>query len=252
MMVTGGTEAAITPMGISGFAAMRALSERNDDPSKASRPFDGDRDGFVLSEGAGLLVLEELEHAKTRGARIYGEVLGYGASADGGAYHAARRARHRRRQGDGTGPGRRAHRSQRSRLHQRPRHQHVRWATRPRPSAIKRVFGEHAYKLSVSSTKSQLGHLLGASGGVELVLTVLALRDGVIPPTINLDNPDPQCDLDYTPNVAREQQLTAAHVQQLRLRRPQRLGDRRPTPQRPSIATRNHFGRRLKDVGKTA
>jgi 3-oxoacyl-[acyl-carrier-protein] synthase II len=207
LVVTGGTEAAVTPMGISAFAAMRALSERNDDPSKASRPFDVDRDGFVLSEGAGLLVLEELEHAKKRGARIYGEMLGCGISADGThitqpdpqciggatAMELALADAHIDRSEVGYIN---AHGTSTS------------LGDQAETIGIKRVFGPHAYKLCVSSTKSQLGHLLGASGGVELVITVLALLRGVIPPTINLDHPDPHCDLDYVPNVAREKRFT--------------------------------------------
>ena len=209
VMITGGTEAAVTPMGISGFGAMRALSERNDDPQRASRPFDADRDGFVLAEGAGLLVLEELEHARARGARIYAEMLGYGASADAG--HIT--------QPDKDGIG--AAKAMLSALKD--------GAVNPddvgyinahgtstvlgdeaETKAIKSVFKEHAYKVSISSTKSQLGHLLGASGGVEMVLTMMALREGVIPPTINYQTPDPHCDLDYTPNQARQRNFSVA------------------------------------------
>ena len=209
VMVTGGTEAAITPMGISGFANMRALSERNSDPQRASRPFDRDRDGFVLSEGAGMLVFEELEHARARGARIYAEVLGYGASADAG--HIT--------QPDEGGTGA-ARAMECALVDAKMSPDQVGYINAHGTStplgdqaetvAIKRVFGPYASKLSISSTKSQLGHLLGASGGVELVLTVLALRDGKIPPTINLENPDPKCDLDYTPNEARERKIEAA------------------------------------------
>ena len=209
IMITGGTEAAITPMGISGFANMRALSERNDDPPRASRPFDRDRDGFVLSEGAGMLVLEELDHARARGARIYAEVLGYGASADAGHITQPDEA--------GTGAARAMDRA----LHDARLAPDVvgyinahgtstPLGDQAETVAIKRVFNEHARQLSISSTKSQLGHLLGASGGVELLLSVLALRDSVIPPTINLENPDPACDLDYTPNQPRERKLEAA------------------------------------------
>ncbi|HEX3725943.1 MAG TPA: beta-ketoacyl-ACP synthase II [Pirellulales bacterium] len=209
VMVTGGSEAAITPMGISGFANMRALSERNDAPQKASRPFDLDRDGFVLSEGAGTLILEELEHAKQRGARIYAELLGYGASADAGhitqpdedGIGAARAMRRALEDGD-IDPERvdyiNAHGTS------------TPLGDRAETTAIKRVFGEHAHRLSVSSTKSQLGHTLGASGGIELLLTLLAIRDSVVPPTINLDTPDPACDLDYTPQHPRERKLRAA------------------------------------------
>jgi 3-oxoacyl-[acyl-carrier-protein] synthase II len=209
VIVSGGAEAALTHIGLSAFAAMRALSERNDDPARASRPFDRDRDGFILSEGAGLLVFEELEHAKARGARIYGEVYGYGYSCDasdivapqpegiGAAYAMAQAIKDARinptdvdyinAHGTGTLLGDLAE-----------------------TLAVKSVFKDHAYKVSVSSTKSQLGHLLGASGGVELILTLLAMRDSVIPPTINLETPDPDCDLDYTPNQARPRAVSVA------------------------------------------
>jgi 3-oxoacyl-[acyl-carrier-protein] synthase II len=209
IMITGGAEAAITPMGISGFANMRALSERNDEPQKASRPFDKDRDGFVLSEGAGMLVFEELEHARKRSARIYGEVLGYGASAD--ASHIT--------QPDETGLG--AARAMKRALDDAQMNPSeltyinahgtsTLLGDQAETAAIKSIFGEHAKGLSISSTKSQLGHLLGASGGVELVLTVLAIRDSLVPPTINLDEPDPLCDLDYTPWKPRQRELRAA------------------------------------------
>jgi len=209
VMVTGGSEAAITPMGISGFANMRALSERNDAPTKASRPFDVDRDGFVLSEGAGMLVFEELEHARRRGAKIYGEVLGYGASADAG--HIT--------QPDEAGIG--AARAMQAAIKDakidptlvgyiNAHGTSTMLGDQAETAAIKHVFGEHARELSISSTKSQLGHLLGASGGVELIAAVLAIRDSVIPPTINLDTPDPLCDLDYTPHQARQRKLRAA------------------------------------------
>ncbi len=209
MMVAGGSEAAVTPLGISGFGAMRALSERNDDPAGASRPFDADRDGFVLSEGAGVVVLEELHHARARGARIYAELLGCGVSADGshitqpnkdgvGAAKAIARAL----QDAGVDPAgvdyMNAHGTS------------TLLGDQSETAAIKTVFGEHARKLSISSTKSQLGHLLGASGGVELVVTVLAMVRGVIPPTINYRRPDPLCDLDYTPNQARERKTKVA------------------------------------------
>lgn len=208
-MVTGGTEAALTPMGVSGFASMRALSTRNEDPQGASRPFDADRDGFVLSEGAGILILEELEHAKARGANIYAEVLGYGVSADAG--HIT--------QPDANGLG--AAKAMAAALRDGqidPRevgYINAHGTSTPlgdaaETKAIKTVFNGWAEEISISSTKSQLGHLLGASGGVELVLTVYALRDGVVPPTINYHTPDPDCDLDYTPNEARQRKLTAA------------------------------------------
>ncbi len=209
IVLTGGTEAAVTPLGLSAFAAMRALSERNDDPCAASRPFDLDRDGFVLGEGAGVLVLEELEHARTRGARIYAELFGYGATADGS--HITQPDK------DGVGASRamsdaladarldptgveyiNAHGTSTS------------LGDQAESTAIKNVFGEHARAVSVSSTKSQLGHLLGASGGLELIFCVLAIRDGVIPPTINYHTPDPLCDLDYTPNQAREREINIA------------------------------------------
>jgi len=209
VMISGGNEAALTPMGISGFANMRALSERNDDPASASRPFDADRDGFVLSEGAGLMVLEELEHARRRGARIYAEVLGYGVSADAG--HITQPDE------NGTGAARAMSNALRDAGLNADQMDYINAHGTSTPLgdvaetvAIKSVFREHAKKVSVSSTKSQLGHLLGASGGVELLLTVLALRDNLIPPTINLDTPDPKCDLDYTPNRPRERDVRVA------------------------------------------
>jgi 3-oxoacyl-[acyl-carrier-protein] synthase II len=207
--ITGGSEAALTPIGLSAFGSMRALSERNDDPKAASRPFDRDRDGFVLSEGAGILVLEEYEHAKARGARIYAELYGYGVSCDGGhitapdkdgtyAGHAMQMALN----DAGVDPGEvgyiNAHGTSTS------------LGDIAETTAVKTIFKEHARTVSISSTKSHLGHLLGASGGVEMIFCVLALRDGLIPPTINLHNPDPACDLDYTPNTARERKITAA------------------------------------------
>jgi 3-oxoacyl-[acyl-carrier-protein] synthase II len=208
VMLTGGAEAAMTPIGLSGFANMKALSERNDDPQAASRPFDADRDGFVLSEGAGILVFEELEHARKRGAKIYGEVLGYGASADAG--HIT--------QPDGQGTG--AARAMSSALRDaqldpttidyiNAHGTSTPLGDKAETTAVKRVFESHAYKLNVSSTKSQLGHLLGASGGVELVLSLLALRDQTCPPTINLDTPDPACDLNYTPNTPQQRSIKA-------------------------------------------
>jgi 3-oxoacyl-[acyl-carrier-protein] synthase II len=206
IMITGGTEAACTPMGLSGFANMKALSERHDDPAGASRPFDRDRDGFVLSEGAGLLVFEELDHAKARGAKIYGEILGYGATADAG--HIT--------QPDAEGMG--AARAMAAALRDaRLNPDTVDYINAHGTStplgdkaetvAVKTVFGDHARKLSISSTKSQLGHLLGASGGVELVVCMKALVDQVCPPTINYTTPDPDCDLDYTPNEPRQRKL---------------------------------------------
>jgi 3-oxoacyl-[acyl-carrier-protein] synthase II len=208
IMITGGTEAAVTPMGLSGFANMRALSERHDDPAGASRPFDAERDGFVLSEGAGLLVFEEYEHAQRRGARIYGEILGYGASADAG--HIT--------QPDVEGIG--AAKAMASALRDaRLNADAIDYINAHGTStplgdaaetiAIKTVFAEHARKVSISSTKSQLGHLLGASGGVELVICMKALEHSVCPPTINYHTRDSACDLDYTPNEPRERKLRA-------------------------------------------
>jgi 3-oxoacyl-[acyl-carrier-protein] synthase II len=196
-------------MGLSGFANMKALSLRNDDPPRASRPFDSERDGFVLSEGAGLLILEELEHAQKRGARIYCEVVGFGASADAG--HITQPDE----QGAGAG---RAMSDALADAKLNPAaigYINAHGTSTPlgdaaETQAIKRVFGAHAKAVSISSTKSQLGHSLGASGGIELVVTVKALAHGAIPPTINLTNPDPACDLDYTPNTARERRFTHA------------------------------------------
>jgi 3-oxoacyl-[acyl-carrier-protein] synthase II len=206
VMITGGTEAACTPMGLSGFANMKALSERHDDPAGASRPFDRDRDGFVLSEGAGLLVFEELEHAKARGAKIYGEILGYGATADAG--HITQP------DAEGTGAGRSMAAALRDAQLNPSQVDYINAHGTSTPLgdkaetiAIKSVFGDHARKVSISSTKSQLGHLLGASGGVELVLCMKALVDQVCPPTINYTTPDPACDLDYTPNEPRQRKL---------------------------------------------
>jgi 3-oxoacyl-[acyl-carrier-protein] synthase II len=209
VVITGGTEAAITQMGLAGFQNMKALSTRNDDPQRASRPFDADRDGFVLSEGAGLLVLEELEHAKKRGARIYCELLGFGASADAG--HIT--------QPDDQGMG--AARAMSDALKDAALNPsdigyiNAHGTSTPlgdkaETQAIKRVYGECAKKVAISSTKSQVGHTLGASGGIEAVVTVKALVHGTITPTINLTNPDPDCDLDYTPNTAREMRFQYA------------------------------------------
>jgi 3-oxoacyl-[acyl-carrier-protein] synthase II len=203
VMITGGSEAAITHMGLGGFASMRALSTRNDEPQRASRPFDRDRDGFVLAEGAGILILEEESLAWKRGARIYAEVLGYGMSADGSHITAP----------DEQGRG--AARSMQLCLEDaRLNSEAVDYINAHGTStglgdlaetrAMQLVFGPHAQKLQISSTKSELGHLLGASGGVELVASALAIHTDVLPPTINLDNPGEGCDLDYIPNVARE------------------------------------------------
>jgi 3-oxoacyl-[acyl-carrier-protein] synthase II len=209
VMITGGAEAALTPLGLAGFCANRALSTRNDEPERASRPFDRDRDGFVLSEGAGIIVLEEYGHARRHGAKMYAEMIGFGMSGDGthivqpdpegrGAAYAMQQmlkdakaeadsVDHINAHGTGTPLGDIAE-----------------------TKAIKIVFGDHARSIAISSTKSSLGHLLGASGGVETIATVLALRDQVAPPTINLENPDPACDLDYVPLVPREMPIRRA------------------------------------------
>ncbi|MEQ8209590.1 MAG: beta-ketoacyl-ACP synthase II [Lacipirellulaceae bacterium] len=206
IMITGGTEAALTPIGLSGFSNMKALSTRNDAPEKASRPFDSDRDGFVLSEGAGILVFEELEHAKARGANIYGEVLGYGASADAG--HITQP------DAEGTGAARAMSAAVKDAGIEPTAVDYINAHGTSTPlgdkaetTAVKRVFEDHAKVANVSSTKSQLGHLLGASGGVEMIFALLALRDQVCPPTINLDTPDPACDLNYTPNTPQEREV---------------------------------------------
>ena len=208
-MICGGTEACITPMGIGGFAAMRALSTRNDEPERASRPWDRDRDGFVVGEGAGILVLEELEFARRRGARILAEMAGYGMSAD--AFHVTAPPDN----GDG------AYRVMRNSLRDAGiEPQQVEYINahgtstevgdRAETAAIKRAFGDHAYKLAVSSTKSMTGHLLGGAGGLEAGITVMAIRDQIAPPTINHENPDPLCDLDYVPWKARPMKIEYA------------------------------------------
>ncbi|MCS7195884.1 MAG: beta-ketoacyl-ACP synthase II [Aquificaceae bacterium] len=201
--IAGGCESAITPLGVAGFAVMRALSTRNDEPQKASRPFDMDRDGFVMGEGAGVLVLEEYEHAKARGAKIYAELIGYGATDD--AYHITAPC------ADGEG----AYMCMKLALEdagispEQVDYINAHGTSTPlndrsETLAIKKLFGKHAYKLKVSSNKSMIGHLLGAAGAVEAVATVKTLQTGMIPPTINLENPDPECDLDYVPNKAVE------------------------------------------------
>ncbi|MGE0375442.1 MAG: beta-ketoacyl-ACP synthase II [Planctomycetaceae bacterium] len=206
VMVTGGSEAAITPMGLSGFARMQALSTRNDNPQAASRPFDRDRDGFVLGEGAGIVVLEEYEHARARGAEILAEVYGYGMSADGTHMTAP--------DPEGRGAARAMSGALRDAKLDPTAIDYVNAHGTSTPLgdiaetvAIKSVFGAHTARMPVSSTKSQLGHLLGASGGVEFVISVLATMYQTAPPTINLDNPDPQCDLDYIPHEAREMKI---------------------------------------------
>jgi 3-oxoacyl-[acyl-carrier-protein] synthase II len=203
LMVTGGTEAAITYMGLGGFIAARALSTRNDNPQAASRPFDRDRDGFVLAEGAGILIIEELEHAKKRGARIYAELLGTGNTSDAHNITAPHP--------EGTGAARAMQLALKdARLNPsdidyiNAHGTSTELGDAAETLAVKRVFGESAKKVAISSTKSMIGHLLGASGGVELIATVLSIKDSVVHPTINLDNPDPACDLDYVPKTARK------------------------------------------------
>ncbi len=209
VFLAGGSEASIVEIGLAGFSAMRALSTRNDQPERASRPFDRDRDGFVMSEGAGVVVVEELEHAKARGAKIYCEITGYGMSAD--AYHMTAPPP------DGEGAARAM---QLALQHARLSPDQVDYINAHATStdigdicetrAIKQVFGDYAYKVAISSTKSMTGHLLGGAGGVEMAACALAIRDSVIPPTINLENPGKECDLDYTPNVARERKVRVA------------------------------------------
>lgn len=209
IVVTGGTEAAITAMGLSAFQNMKALSDRNDAPHLASRPFDIGRDGFVLSEGAGILIFEELEHAKARGARIYAEVLGYGASGDAG--HIT--------QPDPQGSG--AARAMQNALRdaklpvEKIDYINAHGTSTPlgdkaETQAMKAVYGQHAYTMAISSTKGHLGHALGASGGIEMILTALAVHNNIVPPTINLVDPDPACDLNYTPNVPVQRDITTA------------------------------------------
>jgi 3-oxoacyl-[acyl-carrier-protein] synthase II len=209
VMFAGGTEAAITPMGIGGFAAMRALSTRNDAPEKASRPWDQDRDGFVVGEGAGILILEELEHAKARGAKILAEIIGYGMSAD--AFHITQPS-------EGGEGACRVMLNTLADAGLKP--EDVDYINahgtstpigdRQECQAIKQAFGEHAGKLAVSSTKSMTGHLLGGAGGLEAGITVLALRDQMLPPTINLEHPDVECELDFVPNHARQAKVNVA------------------------------------------
>jgi 3-oxoacyl-[acyl-carrier-protein] synthase II len=208
-MVAGAAEAAVTPTSLAGFGNAKALSTRNDDPQGASRPWDRERDGFVLSEGAGVVVLEELEHARKRGARIYAELAGFGLSGD--AYHMTSPPE------GGEGASRCMENALRNAALNSDQVDYVNAHGTSTPLgdvaetiALKSTFGEHAYKLAVSSTKSMTGHLLGAAGGVEAVYTVLAIHHQLVPPTINLENPDPQCDLDYVPGSAREMSVQVA------------------------------------------
>jgi 3-oxoacyl-[acyl-carrier-protein] synthase II len=209
-MIAGGSEAAITPLGVGGFAAMRALSTRNDEPARASRPFDRDRDGFIIGEGAGILVLEELAGARRRGARIYCEVAGYGMSGD--AFHITAPCE------DGDGAIRVMRATIKDAGIEPSAVDYVNCHGTSTPVgdpmevlAMKAVFGAHAtQKLAISSTKSMTGHLLGAAGGLEAGLTALAIRDQILPPTINYENPDPACDLDFVPNTARKAEVRYA------------------------------------------
>lgn len=209
VMVVGGADASITEIGVAGFCSARALSKRNDEPERASRPFDKDRDGFVIGEGAGAFVIEEEEHAKQRGAKIYGRILGVGMTAD--AYHFTAPPE------DGDG----AMRAMKLAVkYSGLKPEDIDYVNAHGTStglgdaaetmAVKRLFGDHSKKIMVSSTKSMHGHLLGAAGAVEAVMTILALKEGIIPPTINLENPDPQCDLDYVPNVVRKKEIRYA------------------------------------------
>ncbi|HEY9874274.1 MAG TPA: beta-ketoacyl-ACP synthase II [Candidatus Obscuribacterales bacterium] len=208
-MICGGTEAAVTPLSVAGFAAARALSTRNDDPTHACRPFDRDRDGFVMGEGAGILILEELEHAKSRGARIYAEIIGYGMTCD--AYHmtspvpggeGAATAMQLAMKDAGITPDRVSY------INAHGTSTAANDVTET--AAIKKALGDSAYKVAISSTKSMTGHLLGGSGGIEAVATAMAVANDQIPPTINLENPDPGCDLDYVPNQSRAQKVDVA------------------------------------------
>ncbi len=209
IIIAGGSESAITPLGVAGFANMKALSTRNDEPQKASRPFDKDRDGFVMGEGAGVLILEEYEHAKARGAKIYAEIVGYGATDD--AYHITAPC------ADGEG----AYECMRLALEDgKTKPEEVDYINahgtstplndKTETMAIKKLFGDHAYKLKISSNKSMIGHLLGGAAAVEAIATVKTIETGIIPPTINLENPDPDCDLDYVPNKAVKQEVNVA------------------------------------------
>lgn len=209
VMIAGGAEAIIVPLTIAGFSSMKAMSTRNDEPEKASRPFDAGRDGFVCGEGGGIVILESLEHAQRRDARIYGEIIGYAATAD--AHHMTAP------DPEGDGAARAMQGALRDAGLQGPEVAYINAHGTSTPYndkfetlAIKRVFGDHARRLAISSTKSMTGHLLGAAGGVEAIATVLALHHGVLPPTINYETPDPDCDLDYIPNQARKQDVDVA------------------------------------------
>jgi 3-oxoacyl-[acyl-carrier-protein] synthase II len=209
VMIAGGAEMATSPTGLGGFAAARALSTRNDDPEGASRPWDRDRDGFVLSDGAGVIVLEEYEYARKRGARIYAELIGFGMSVD--AYHMTAPSE------DGDGAARCMENALHNASINPDQVDYINAHGTSTPAGdvvetmvVKRVFGDHAKKLAISSTKSMIGHMLGAAGGVEAIFSILSIQDQVAPPTINLDNPDPECDLDYVPNTARPMKINIA------------------------------------------
>jgi len=207
--IAGGSEAPITPLSVAGFAAAKALSTRNEEPERASRPFDAERDGFVMAEGGGVVILESLESAQSRQAHIYGEIVGYGMTAD--AYHITAPAP----EGEGAARAMQAALDQARMSPQEIDYINAHGTSTPyndefETMAIKNVFGEYAYNLAISSTKSMTGHLLGAAGGIEFIICALVLETGIIPPTINYENPDPQCDLNYTPNKAVERQVKAA------------------------------------------
>ncbi len=209
IMICGGTESLITPLSVGGFAVMKALSTRNEEPERASRPFDAKRDGFVIAEGCGILVLESLEHAQARGAKIYAEIVGYGLNAD--AYHMT--APHP--EGEGAARCMEMALADAGLSPKEVDYINAHGTSTPlndaaETKAIKRVFGEHAYRLAVSSTKSMTGHLLGGAGGLEAVFTVKTIAEGLIPPTINYEEPDPECDLDYVPNQARKAEVKVA------------------------------------------
>ena len=243
VMVAGGAEMATTPTGLGGFCSARALSTRNDDPETASRPWDRDRDGFVLSDGAGVIVLEEYEHAKRRGARIYAEITGYGINAD--AYHMTAPSP------GGQGAARCMQLALRDAAIDSNEIDYINAHGTSTPAgdkaetdAVKLVFKDHAYKLAVSSTKSMVGHMLGAAGGVEAIFSILALRDQVAPPTINLITPDPECDLDYVPNEARPTRFRPATSISASLP----SGEMRTIPRRPRSEAATHRFPRLSNA----
>jgi 3-oxoacyl-[acyl-carrier-protein] synthase II len=209
VMIAGGTESVITPLGVGGFAVMKALSTRNEEPEKASRPFDAERDGFVMGEGAGVIILESLQSALKRRAKIYAEIIGYGMSSD--AYHITTPAP------EGEGAARCMKAALKDAAIEIEKVSYInahgtstKYGDELESAAIKTVFGDHAYKICVSSTKSMTGHLLGAAGGVEAIFSILSIYNSIVPPTINLENPDPECDLDYVPNNARQMDVECA------------------------------------------